>query len=75
MRQSGGATAPATPGTALTLATIGPALCPFSTRITKGFITPAEMPAPASIDRPTIASPLPGRSFACASLGFSCRPK
>ena len=39
------------------------------------FITPAEMPAVVSAVRPAIASPLPGRSFAWASLGFSWKPE
>ena len=33
------------------------------------------MPACWSASRPAIASPLPGRSFACASLGFIWKPK
>ncbi len=37
--------------------------------------TPGEMPASASAARPSIASPCPGKSFTCASLGFSCTPK
>ena len=70
----GGATAPATPGVSRSLAAIASRLAPFSTSTTNGFITPAEMPASASAARPSIASPLPGKSFACASLGFSCTP-
>ena len=45
-----------------------------STRMSNGLNTPAEMPALASAARPAIASPPPGRSFACDSLGFNCTP-
>ena len=52
-----------------------PALPPCSTSTSNGFITPGEMPASASICRPAIAVPLPGKFFSCASFGLSCRPK
>ncbi len=75
LRQSFGAAAPAMPGVARSFAAIGSGFAPCSTRTTNGFITPGEMPACASAARPAIASPDPGRSFACASLGFIWKPE
>ncbi len=62
------------PSTPRSLATTS-STCVVGARITNGLITPGEMPELASASRPTIASPLPGKSFACASLGFSWKPK
>jgi len=73
-RHSGGATTASTPSTFRSVATIGARSAPSSTSTTNGFITPAEMPASASAVRPWIALPVPGKSFACASLGFSWTP-
>ena len=62
------------PGTARSFAATACALPPCSTSVTNGFITPGEMPASASIVRPAIAVPVPGKLFSCDSFGFSWRP-
>jgi hypothetical protein len=57
------------------LAAICCALPPSSTRTSSGFITPGLIPASASICRPSIAVPLPGKFLSCDSFAFSCVPK
>jgi hypothetical protein len=39
-----------------------------------GFMTPGLIPAAASVSRPAIAEPVPGKFFSCASPGVSCVP-
>ena len=72
--QPAGTAAPATPSTLATFAAIACGSPPCSTRTSNGFITPALMCASASICRPAIAVPAPGKFFSCDSFGFSCVP-
>ena len=72
---AGGAVAPTMPGTVRSLAAIRWASPPRSTSTSSGFITPGLMCASASIWRPAIAVPVPGKFLSCGSLGFSCVPK
>src|SRR2546430_16278600 len=70
LRQSGGATAAATPGAARSLATIGSRLAPGPARTSQGLITPAETPRAVSARPPRMAVPVAGEAYGCAPRGF-----
>ena len=68
-----GRVAPAMPGTVASVAAICCGSPPFSTSTFSGFMTPGLMPASASIWRPSIAVPLPGKFDELRLVGVQLR--